>query len=146
MNKLKWYFNSVFYQIYPQSFQDGNGDGIGDLEGIIRRLDYLYSLGINAIWLNPLYVSPFMDAGYDVADYKKISSRYGDINSFDRLIKEAHKRDIKILMDLVFNHTSNEHPWFKQSQKMGKNPYSKWYVWCEHPESIKLNRGSITHS
>jgi len=142
MNKLKWYFNSVFYQIYPQSFQDGNGDGIGDLEGIIRRLDYLYSLGINAIWLNPLYVSPFMDAGYDVADYKKISSRYGDINSFDRLIKEAHKRDIKILMDLVFNHTSNEHPWFKQSQKMGKNPYSKWYVWHEHPESIKLNRGS----
>ena len=141
MNNSKWYFNSVFYQIYPQSFKDSNGDGIGDLEGIISRLDYIQSLGIDAIWLNPIYPSPFRDAGYDVADYKDIAPRYGNLNMFERLVKEAHKRGIKILMDLVFNHTSNEHPWFRNSQKMGKNRYSKWYVWCRHPELIKLDRG-----
>ncbi len=141
MNKEKWYFNSVFYQIYPQSFQDSNGDGIGDLEGIISRLDYIHSLGIDAIWLNPIYPSPFKDAGYDVADYKNIAPRYGNLNTFDRLVKEAHKRNIRILMDLVFNHTSNKHPWFKESRKMEKNHYSKWYVWCKRPELIKLDRG-----
>jgi len=141
MKSSKWYFNSVFYQIYPQSFQDSNNDGIGDLEGVIRRLDYLKSLGIDAVWLNPIYPSPFKDAGYDVADYKNIAPRYGNLNTFDRLVKEAHRRGIKIIMDLVFNHTSNEHFWFKNSQKMEKNRYSKWYVWCRNPELIKLNRG-----
>ncbi|RLE11203.1 hypothetical protein DRI96_06610, partial [Candidatus Aerophobetes bacterium] len=141
MKSSKWYFNSVFYQIYPQSFQDSNDDGVGDLEGVIRRLDYLKSLGIDAIWLNPVYPSPFKDAGYDVADYKNIAPRYGNLNTFDRLVKEAHRRGIKIIMDLVFNHTSNEHFWFKNSQKMEKNRYSKWYVWCRNPELIKLNRG-----
>ena len=142
MNSSKWYFNSIFYQIYPQSFQDSNGDGMGDLEGIISRLDYLQSLGIDAVWLNPIYPSPFKDAGYDVSDYKNIASRYGNLTMFDRLIKEAHKRNIKIVMDIVFNHTSNEHFWFEQSQKMEKNRYSKWYVWSKHPELIKLDRGS----
>lgn len=142
MNNSKWYFNCVFYQIYPQSFQDSNADGVGDLEGIIGKLDYLQSLGIDALWLNPVYVSPFRDAGYDVTDYKAIAPRYGNLSIFDRLIQEAHKRDIKVLMDLVFNHTSNEHPWFRESQKMEKNRYSKWYVWCKHPELIRLNRGS----
>ncbi len=142
MNNSKWYFNSVFYQIYPQSFQDSNGDGIGDLEGIIARLDYLQSLGIDAIWLNPVYPSPFKDAGYDVADYKNIAPRYGNLSAFDHLIKEAHKRNIKILMDLVFNHTSSEHPWFRESQKMQKNRYSKWYVWCSSFKPVDLGTGS----
>ena len=142
MNNSKWYFNSIFYQIYPQSFQDSNGDGIGDLEGIINRLDYVQSLGIDAIWLNPIYVSPFRDAGYDVADYKTIARRYGNLDVFDRLIEEAHKRDVKILMDLVFNHTSNEHPWFRESQEMRKNHCSKWYVWSSPFEFIKLGTGS----
>jgi len=142
MNSSKWYFNSIFYQIYPQSFQDSNGDGIGDLEGIIFRLDYLQSLGIDAIWLNPVYPSPFKDAGYDVADYKNIAPRYGNLATFDRLIKEAHKKNIKIIMDIVFNHTSNEHPWFRNSQKMQKNRYSKWYVWCPSFKPINLDSGS----
>jgi len=142
MNSSKWYLNSVFYQIYPQSFQDTNGDGIGDLEGIIRRLDYLKSLGIDALWLNPIYPSPFRDAGYDVANYKGIAPRYGDLNTFARLIKEAHKRGIKVLMDLVFNHTSNEHSWFKESQKMQRNRYSKWYVWSSPFKPVNLGTGS----
>jgi len=142
MNSSKWYFNSIFYQIYPQSFQDSNGDGIGDLEGIISRLDYLQSLGIDAIWLNPVYPSPFKDAGYDVADYKNIAPRYGDLATFDRLIKEAHKKNIKIIMDIVFNHTSNEHSWFRNSQKMQKNRYSKWYVWRPSFKPIDLGSGS----
>ncbi|NQS90486.1 glycosylase [Patescibacteria group bacterium] len=142
MNSSKWYFNSIFYQIYPQSFQDSNGDGIGDLEGIIFRLDYLQSLGIDAIWLNPVYPSPFKDAGYDVADYKNIAPRYGNLATFDRLIKEAHKKNIKIIMDIVFNHTSNKHPWFRNSQKMQKNRYSKWYVWCDSFKPIDLGSGS----
>jgi len=142
MKNSKWYLTSIFYQIYPQSFQDSNADGIGDLEGIIFRLDYLKELGIDAVWLNPIYPSPFKDAGYDVADYKNIASRYGNLEIFDRLIREAHKRDIKIIMDLVFNHTSNEHPWFKESQRIQKNRYSKWYVWCLPFKSIDLGSGS----
>ena len=128
----EWLKNTVFYEIYPQSFQDTNSDGIGDIEGIIRRLDYISSLGCNALWINPCFDSPFMDAGYDVRDYKKVAPRYGTNEDLIRLFSEAHTRGIKVLLDLVPGHTSDEHPWFKESCKAEKNEYSDRYVWTEH--------------
>jgi maltose alpha-D-glucosyltransferase/alpha-amylase len=130
-----WHLDAVLYQIYPQSFRDSNGDGIGDLNGITQKLDYLQDLGVDGLWLSPIFVSPFKDAGYDVADYRKIAPRYGNMADFRRLVKEARKRKIRILLDLVFNHSSDEHPWFQESRKMEKNPYSKWYLW--RPKATK---------
>ena len=115
MGTPAWLDDAVFYEIYPQSFQDTNGDGIGDLPGIIDRLDYIKSLNVNAIWLNPCFVSPFMDAGYDVADFYRIAPRYGTNDDMKRLCEEAHARGIRIVLDLVAGHTSIEHPWFKAS-------------------------------
>jgi maltose alpha-D-glucosyltransferase/alpha-amylase len=126
-----WVNNAVFYQIYPQSFYDTNGDGIGDLEGIIQKLDYIKSLGCDAIWLNPCYESPFKDAGYDVTDFYKIAPRYGTNADMKRLIDNAHKVGIKVVMDLVPGHTSDEHPWFKESLKPQNNEYSNRYVWTD---------------
>ncbi|MFN2927111.1 alpha-amylase family glycosyl hydrolase [Lachnospiraceae bacterium YH-ros2228] len=125
----KWLKDAVFYEIYPQSFYDSNGDGIGDLNGIIEKLDYVKGLGCNALWLNPFYDSPFRDAGYDVRDYKKVAPRYGTNEDAKRLFEEAHKRGIHILIDLVPGHTSDEHEWFRESKKAEKNPYSDRYVW-----------------
>ncbi len=127
-----WLKNAVFYEIYPQSFSDSNGDGIGDLKGIICRLDYLCSLGINALWINPCYDSPFMDAGYDVRDYKKVAPRYGTNEDLYDLFRECHERGIRVLLDLVPGHTSDEHPWFIESCKAEHNQYSGRYVWTEH--------------
>ena len=127
--KRPWYFDAVFYQVYPQSFLDTNGDGIGDLPGITRKLDYLKYLGVDALWLSPIFESPFSDAGYDVADYSRIAPRYGKLSDLKRLIREAHRRGMRILLDAVYNHTSYRHKWFAESRKMGKNPYSKWYMW-----------------
>jgi glycosidase len=124
-----WLEKAVFYQIYPQSFFDANDDGIGDIPGIIHKLDYIASLGVNALWINPCYVSPFDDAGYDVADYTQVAPRYGSNDDLARLIAEAKLRGIRILLDLVPGHTSIEHPWFKASQKHEPNPYSDYYVW-----------------
>jgi alpha-glucosidase len=129
-----WLKRAVVYQIYPRSFKDTNGDGIGDLEGIIEKLDYLNdgtknSLGINAIWISPIYVSPMVDFGYDVADHCNIDPVFGDLKIFDRLIKEAHKRGIKVLMDFIPNHTSSEHPWFMESRLSLTNPKRNWFVW-----------------
>lgn len=124
-----WLHNAVFYEIYPQSFYDTNGDGIGDLPGIIAKLDYIADLGCNAIWLNPCFVSPFGDAGYDVADFYKVAPRYGTNDALVQLFNEAHKRGIKVCLDLVAGHTSAEHPWFKESCKHERNKYSNWYVW-----------------
>lgn len=124
-----WLEHAVFYQIYPQSFKDSNGDGIGDLNGIIERLDYIQSLGVTALWLNPCYVSPFLDAGYDVVDYFQIAPRYGTNADFKRLLKQAHQRGIRLCLDLVPGHTSIEHPWFKASCKHGRNKYSDRYIW-----------------
>ena len=126
-----WYFDAVFYQVYPQSFLDTNGDGIGDLPGIIKKLDYLKHLGVDALWLSPIFESPFSDAGYDVADYYRISPRYGTMADLKKLIKEAHQRGMRILLDAVYNHTSYRHHWFAESRKMEKNPFSKWYMWSE---------------
>ena len=128
----QWLKDAVFYEIYPQSFYDTNADGIGDINGIIEKLDYVRSLGCNALWLNPCYDSPFRDAGYDVRDYKKVASRYGTNNDLYRLFGEAHKRGIRVLLDLVPGHTSEEHPWFRQSQKDEVNAYTNRYIWTDH--------------
>ncbi len=125
----KWLKDAVFYEIYPQSFYDTNGDGIGDFNGIIEKLDYIKDLGCNALWINPCYDSPFSDAGYDVRDYKKVAPRYGTNSDLYRLFGEAHKRGIHVLLDLVPGHTSEEHVWFKESQKAEKNEYSNRYIW-----------------
>jgi glycosidase len=130
MNK-KWWHQSTVYQIYPRSFNDHNGDGIGDIPGIIEKLDYLASLGIDIIWLSPVYQSPNDDNGYDISDYYEIMSDFGTMDDMDKLIEEARKRSIHIMMDLVINHTSDEHPWFIESRKSKDNPYRDYYVWRE---------------
>jgi len=127
----KWLKNAVFYEIYPQSFYDTNGDGIGDINGITEKLDYIKGLGCNALWINPCYDSPFKDAGYDVRDYKKVASRYGTNEDLYRLFEEAHKKDMKVLLDLVPGHTSEEHEWFRQSQKAEQNEYSDRFIWTD---------------
>jgi maltose alpha-D-glucosyltransferase/alpha-amylase len=126
-----WLETAVFYQIYPQSYADSNGDGIGDLPGILAHLDYLQSLGVNAVWINPCFVSPFQDAGYDVSDYYRVAPRYGNNDDLQRLCVEAGKRGIRILLDLVPGHTSIEHPWFQASCKHERNAYSDWYIWTD---------------
>lgn len=126
---MSWWKNSVVYQIYPKSFQDSNGDGIGDIPGIISRLDYLEKLGIDVIWLSPVYESPMDDNGYDISDYRAIHPDFGTMEDMDQLIAEADKRGIKIVMDLVVNHTSDEHEWFQEALKGRDNPYRDYYVW-----------------
>ena len=141
----KWLDDAIFYEIYPQSFQDSNGDGIGDFQGIIERLDYIVGLGCNGIWLNPCFQSPFGDAGYDVEDYYLAAPRYGTNEDLRRLFKEAHKRGIHVLLDLVPGHTSTKHRWFQESMKAEKNPYTDRYIWTddiwESPEGMGCIRG-----
>jgi glycosidase len=127
-----WVDNAVFYQIYPQTYYDSNGDGVGDLEGIIEKLDYIKSLGISAIWLNPFYESPFRDAGYDVSDFYKVAPRYGTNDDAKRLFAEVHKRGMHIIIDYVPSYTSIDHPWFKASCDPKPNKYTNWYVWTDH--------------
>ncbi len=127
-----WLRDAVFYEIYPQSFNDTNGDGIGDFQGIIEKLDYVKDLGCNALWINPCYDSPFKDAGYDVRDYKKVAPRYGTNEDLYRLFNEAHARGIHVLLDLVPGHTSEEHEWFLESKKADRNEYSDRYIWTSH--------------
>lgn len=124
-----WLDNAVFYQIYPQSFLDTNADGIGDLPGIIDKLDYIKSLGCTALWLNPIFESPFGDAGYDVSSFKKIARRYGSNTDLKRLFRQAHRRNMRVVLDLVAGHTSTQHPWFKASAKAVRNRYSDYYIW-----------------
>ncbi len=126
-----WWKYGVLYQIYPRSFADSNHDGIGDLPGITSRLDYLADLGITGIWIGPIYPSPDVDFGYDISDYLAIDPKFGSMQDLERLIKEAHKRKIHIILDLVFNHTSNQHPWFLEARKSRENPYHDHYLWAE---------------
>lgn len=126
-----WLNDAVFYEVYPQSFQDSNGDGIGDLPGVIQRLDYIRSLGCNAIWLNPCFESPFGDAGYDVSDFYRVAPRYGDNGDLRRLFEEAHARGMKVCLDLVAGHTSTEHPWFKASARAERNEHTDRYIWTD---------------
>ncbi len=135
----RWWKSSVIYQIYPRSFQDSNGDGIGDIPGIISRLDYLKDLGIDAIWICPVYRSPQDDCGYDISDYQDIDPMFGSLEDMDHLIREAKKRGIGIIMDLVLNHTSDEHPWFKEARKSRENPYHDYYVWRDGSENEPPN-------
>jgi alpha-glucosidase len=129
--KTQWWRDGIIYQIYPRSFADSNQDGIGDLNGITAHLDYLQYLGIDAIWLSPVYPSPDVDFGYDVSNYLDIDPKFGDLADFDRLVNEAHQRGIRIVMDLVLNHTSDQHPWFQQSRSSQDNPYRNWYLWSD---------------
>ncbi len=126
-----WLKNAVFYEIYPQSYFDANGDGIGDLPGIVQKLEYLQYLGVNAVWLNPCFASPFQDAGYDISDYYQVAPRYGTNDDLRRLFSEARQLGIRIFLDLVPGHTSIEHPWFRESCKSEKNRHSDWYIWTD---------------
>lgn len=139
MNSKKWWQNSVVYQIYPRSFQDSNGDGIGDIQGIIKRLDYLQELGIDAIWLSPVCRSPQDDNGYDISDYQDIDPMFGNLDDMEQLISEAKKRNIRIIMDLVLNHSSDEHRWFTEAKKSKDNPYHDYYVWRDGEEGVYPN-------
>ncbi|MBW0438447.1 alpha-glucosidase [Lactobacillus gasseri] len=134
-----WWKKAVIYQIYPKSFQDSNGDGIGDIPGIISRLEYLEKLGIDAIWLSPVYLSPGIDNGYDISDYQKIAPQYGTMKDMDNLIKEAKKHHIRIVMDLVVNHTSDQHPWFVEAKKSQDNPYRDFYIWRDPVDGHEPN-------
>ena len=140
----RWWKESVVYQIYPRSFCDSNGDGIGDLNGIISKLDYLKELGVDVIWLSPVYKSPNDDNGYDISDYQDIMDEFGTMEDFDRMLATAHEKGIKIMMDLVVNHTSDEHKWFIESRKSTDNPYRDYYIWRPAKEdgSLPNNWGS----
>lgn len=135
----KWWKEAVFYQIYPRSFKDSDGDGIGDIRGIIEKLDYLKSLGINAVWCSPMYDSPNDDNGYDIRDYRKIMEEFGTMEDFDELLSEMHKRDMKLIMDLVINHSSDEHEWFQSSVNDPDSPYRDYYIWRDGDENTPPN-------
>jgi alpha-glucosidase len=129
MQSLTWWQTAVFYQIYPRSFADGNGDGIGDFAGMIDRLDYLRDLGVGALWLSPHYPSPNADCGYDISDYTGVAPEYGTLADFRRFLDGAHARGMRVLLDLVLNHTSVDHPWFRESRSSRDNPKRDWYIW-----------------
>jgi len=128
MNKT-WWKETVVYQIYPRSFCDSNGDGIGDLRGIIQKLDYLQELGVNVVWLSPVYKSPNDDNGYDISDYRDIMDEFGTLGDWEEMLAGMHQRGIRLVMDLVVNHTSDEHPWFRESRRSRDNPYRDYYIW-----------------
>jgi alpha-glucosidase len=127
----EWWKSAVIYQIYPRSFQDDSSDGVGDLRGIIRRLDYLVDLGVDALWLSPIFASPMKDFGYDVSDYLSIDPLFGTLADFDELLAQAHARGLRVILDQVLNHTSDEHPWFRESRRSRDNPRADWYVWVD---------------
>ena len=137
--KKTWWKEAVAYQIYPRSFKDYNGDGIGDIKGVISKLDYLKDLGIDIIWLSPMYKSPNDDNGYDISDYKDIMDDFGTMEDFDNLLREVHNRDMKLIIDLVVNHTSDEHKWFIESKSSKDNPKRDFYIWREGKEGKEPN-------
>jgi oligo-1,6-glucosidase len=144
MKMNDWKKKAIVYEAYVQSFNDSDGDGIGDLPGLIEKLDYIKNLGANVIWLTPIFKSPLVDNGYDIADYEAINPIYGSMNDFKKLLQQAHERDLKIVMDLVVNHTSDQHKWFKESKKNRNNKYSDYYIWRDPKEdgSAPTNLGS----
>ena len=143
MENTNWFKDAIIYQIYPRSFKDSDGDGMGDIKGIIEKLDYLKELGINCVWLSPVYESPMDDNGYDISDYKSIYSTFGTMEDFDLMLSEMHKRGIRLIMDLVANHTSDEHPWFIESKKSKDNPYRDYFIWKDAKDGgVPNNWGS----
>lgn len=141
MNKKAWLKNAVFYEIYPTSFKDGNGDGIGDFAGIKEKLPYISAMGFNAIWLNACFESPFRDGGYDVSDYYKIDPKFGSENDFDEFVKDCKKLGIHVIMDLVIGHTSDQHPWFQKSSRAETNAFSDYYIWTD--SGLKFGGGNL---
>ncbi|MCI1699916.1 glycoside hydrolase family 13 protein [Liquorilactobacillus nagelii] len=137
--KKKWWQKAVVYQVYPRSFQDSDGDGIGDLGGVLQRLPYIKKLGVDVIWLNPIYKSPDKDNGYDISDYRAIQPKFGNMKVFDQLLAETHRLGMKIVMDLVVNHTSDQHEWFKQSRSSKDNPYRDFYIWRDGKNNLVPN-------
>jgi oligo-1,6-glucosidase len=135
----QWWKESVVYQIYPRSFSDSDGDGIGDLRGIVERLDYLQELGVDVVWLSPVYKSPNDDMGYDISDYRDVMDEFGTIADWEELLAGLHERGIKLVMDLVVNHTSDEHPWFVESRKSKDNPYRDFYIWRKGRDGREAN-------
>jgi alpha-glucosidase len=136
-----WWRDGVFYQVYVRSFADGNGDGLGDLPGLVSRLDYLRELGVDALWLSPIYPSPDVDFGYDVADHAAVDPRFGTLADFDRLVAEAHRRGLRVVLDMVMNHTSDRHPWFRESRSSRENARRDWYIWSDRPNNWKAAFG-----
>ena len=131
-----WWHKATIYQIYPKSFKDSNGDGVGDLKGIISKLDYLQKLGITAIWLSPVYQSPMDDNGYDISNYEAIADIFGDMSDMEELLEEAKARGIRIIMDLVVNHTSDEHAWFVEAHENPDSKYRDFYIWRDKPNEL----------
>ena len=129
MRETAWWQGAVIYQVYPRSFQDSNGDGVGDLKGISQRLEHLVRLGIDAVWISPIFPSPMRDFGYDVSDYCAIHPLFGSLDDFDALLEFAHARGLKVILDFVPNHTSDQHPWFQESRSSRLHPKRDWYVW-----------------
>ncbi len=134
MSSIAWWRGAVIYQIYPRSFLDTNGDGVGDLRGIVERLDYVAGLGVDAVWVSPFFKSPMADFGYDIADFRAVDPLFGDLADFDRLVAEAHRRGLKVMIDQVLSHTSSQHPWFLESRSGRGNPKADWYVWANPAE------------
>jgi alpha-glucosidase len=141
MQETAWWQHGVIYEIYPRSFQDSNGDGVGDLKGIQQRLDYLVHLGVDALWITPFYPSPMADFGYDVADYCAVDPLFGTMQDFDQLLQKIHSRGLKLILDLVPNHTSDQHPWFLESRSSRENPKRNWYLWRDEPNNWQSNFG-----
>jgi alpha-glucosidase len=139
MATMKWWQSAVFYQIYPRSFADGNGDGIGDFKGMTEKLDHLHDLGVDAVWLSPHFPSPYIDCGYDISDYEGVAPEYGTLDDFKTFLHEAHARDIRVVLDLVLNHSSDQHPWFIESSASRDNPKRDWYVWRDGQSSAPPN-------
>ena len=132
-----WWHKATIYQIYPKSFKDSNGNGVGDLKGIISKLDYLQKLGITAIWLSPVYQSPMDDNGYDISNYEAIADIFGDMSDMEELLEEAKARGIRIIMDLVVNHTSDEHAWFVEARENPGSQYRDFYIWRDEPNELE---------
>ena len=131
MQNFLWWRDGAIYQIYPRSFFDTNGNGLGDLPGITAKLDYLVNLGVDALWLSPVHPSPDKDFGYDISDHKGVDTRYGSLADFDTLVEASHKRGMRIVLDLVLNHTSDQHAWFQESSANRTNPKANWYIWSD---------------
>ncbi|MFN7034879.1 MAG: alpha-amylase family glycosyl hydrolase, partial [Bellilinea sp.] len=132
-----WYKNAIFYEVYVRAFYDSNGDGHGDLAGLIQKLDYLQDFGVDCIWLLPIYPSPLRDDGYDIADYYNVLPTYGGLDDFKELVRQAHQRGMRIIADLVMNHTSDQHPWFQSARSSRNSPYRDYYVWSDTDQKYK---------
>jgi alpha-glucosidase len=141
MHDLEWWKRAVIYEVYPRSFQDSNGDGVGDLRGILERLDYVAELGVGAVWISPIFPSPMADFGYDISDYCGIDPLFGSMADFDRLLAEVHRRGLRLILDFVPNHTSDQHPWFLESRASRENAKRDWYIWRDEPNNWSSNFG-----